>query len=226
MTDKSKIPENREFVVPGDIIIKSMNYLPGKNCFREGDSIFTKKIGVVDINNRVISVIPLNSTYVPKIGDMVIGEVEEVQSSGWIIDIKSIYKAYLPLSGIRGFVDTAKTDLSKLFDIGDCIYTKITRANEDAVHVSMVDVKAKKLKTGRIVKTNPSKIPRIIGKQGSMINLIKTKTGCKINVGQNGYIWIEGGKEDLFLKVIDLIEKKSQLNGLTDNISKILEKGK
>ena len=53
----------------------------------------------------MISVIPLSGVYVPKGGDMVIGKVQDIQSSGWVIDINSISDAYLPLSGVREFID-------------------------------------------------------------------------------------------------------------------------
>ncbi|MBU0898719.1 MAG: exosome complex protein Rrp4 [Nanoarchaeota archaeon] len=225
-TDNSQtkmLKNDKDFVVPGDEIVKSMEYLPGRNCFREGDSLISKRLGLVNINNRVISVIPLSGVYLPKVGDMVIGEVKDVQSNGWIINMHAPYMAFLPLSGIKEFVDTSKTSLSKIFGVGDFLYAKISGASGDSLQVSMQDNMCRKFRSGQIVKIISVKVPRVIGKQGSMINLIKDKTGCRINVGQNGFIWIEGEKEELAKNAIKLVEQESHTDGLTDKISALLE---
>ena len=89
----------------------------------------------------------------------------------------------------------------------------------------MNDHRTRKLIGGRILKITPSKVPRVIGKAGSMIELIKDKTKCQIIVGQNGVIWIKGEKESLASKTILMIEKESHISGLTDKITKFLENG-
>lgn len=222
MTDMLK--SERDVVVPGDEIINSMDYLPGKNSFRKGNSIYSKRIGLVSIHGRVISVIPLSGVYIPKVGDMVIGKVKEIQSSGWIADINSTDRAYLPVSGIREFVDTGKTDMSKIYAVGDIIYAKINVANQSSLQLSMMDPRTRKFTSGMIVPISPAKVPRLIGKEGSMINLIKNKTNCRINVGQNGLVWFEGEKENLVTDSIRIIERDAIYEGLTDRISELLEK--
>ena len=217
--------KEREFLIPGEKIVESMNYLPGKNCFREGNSIYAKRIGLLSVTNRVVSIIPLNSVYMPKVGDMVIAEVEDIQSNGWILDIKSPSYAYLPLSGIREFIDTSKTDLSKVYDIGDALYVKIVSANSSgSIHVAMTDSRCRKFTGGIIISINPAKVPRLIGRQGSMINLIKEKTKCKISVGQNGIIWLQGEYEDIAVQAIKLVEEEAVVEGLTDKIAAFLTK--
>jgi exosome complex component RRP4 len=217
------IKKEREFVVPGDEIISSMDFLPGRNCLREGNSIYAKRLGIVNLDGRVISVIPLTGVYFPRVGDMVIGEVEDVQSNGWVVNINSAHSAYLPLSGVREFIDTSKTDLSRVYGVGEVIYANIMSVvSSNSIHLSMQDPRCRKFRSGRIVRMNPSKIPRLIGRQGSMIMMIKDLTGCRINVGQNGVICIEGEKEDLVIKAIEVIEHESQSEGLTDKISLLL----
>ena len=218
------LKKEREFVIPGDKIVDTMDYLPGRNCFRSGDSVYAKKIGLVSISGRVVSVIPLNEAYIAKMGDMIIGEITEIQSNGWVVEIYSPVEGYMPLSGVREFIDTTKTNLSRYYDIGDVIYAKITHANYNSVHLSMDDTRARKFRTGRIVNINPAKVPRLIGKQGSMISLIKGKTGCRISVGQNGLVWLEGENEELAIKVINVVEHESYTEGLTDRVSALLKK--
>lgn len=223
--DKDILKKERDFVVPGDLIVKSMDYLPGKSCFREGESLYAKKLGLVSISGRVISVIPLNTVYIPKYGDMVIAEVSDIQSNGWILELNSSYEGFLPLSGVRGYIDTDKTDLARVYNMGDMIYAKVSMVKKDSVHVTMQDPMCKKFRGGRMITVNPAKIPRIIGKKGSMVNMIKDKAGTKIHIGQNGLIWIDGGDENLVINSIGLIDRESHTNGLTDKVAKFLEKG-
>jgi len=215
----------KDFVVPGDEIVKSMEYVPGRNCFREGELILSKRTGLVSVNNRVLSVIPLSGIYISRVGDMVIGKVEDIQSNGWLLDIQAPYQAFLPLSGVREFIDTSKTSLSSVFGVGDYIYAKVSTSNGDSLQLSMQDNMCRKFRSGQIIKISPVKVPRLIGKHGSMINLIKDSTGCRINAGQNGLIWIEGEKEDMAKRAIKMVESESHTEGLTDKISALL-KGK
>ena len=86
-----------------------------------------------------------------------------------------------------------------------------------------------KIEQGVIIEINSNKVPRVIGKEGSMINLIKEETGCEITVGQNGIIWISGRKvEDELLakKAINFITENSYVEGLTDEVKKFFEEEK
>ena len=221
--DQNLLKKNHEFVVPGDKIVESMEYIPGRNCFREGNSIFSKRLGIVHVDNRVLSVVPLSGAYVPQSGDMVIGEIEDVQSSGWQADINSPYSTFLPLSGVKGFVKSG-TDLTRIYNIGDLIYAKVLGANRSGVTLSMQDIRNRKLVGGKIMFIDSVKVPRLIGRQGSMISMIKIRTGCSIAVGQNGIVWIYGEKSELVTDVIKLIEKESHTEGLTERVNKFLDK--
>ena len=216
------LKNERDFVVPGDEIVNSMEFLPGRNSFRDGNSIYSKRVGLVHIENHVVSIVPLSGGYMPLIGDMVIGEVVDVQSNGWIISIDSAYDAYLPLSGVRQFVRQG-TDLSKIYAIGDIVYAKVSVATGNSLNVSLQDIRARKLVGGKLMEISPVKVPRLIGKQGSMISLIKERTGCNIYVGQNGIIWVFGDNYDLVTEVLRKVEKESHMEGLTDSIEKLLE---
>ena len=59
-----------------------------------------------------------------------------------------------------------------------------------------------------------------------MISLIKKYTRCRIFVGQNGRIWIDGPVENVqkVIKVIRKIEQESISFGLTDRIETLLRK--
>ena len=215
------LKQEREFVVPGDKIVSSMEFVPGKNTFRDGESIYSKRLGIVHLENHVISVVPLSGGYTPQIGDMVIGEIEDTQANGWFVTLEAPHSAYLSLSGVRGYVRQG-TDLTRIYNVGDLIYVKIVSVSKQGVSLSMQDDRARKLSGGKVITVEPVKVPRVIGKQGSMISLIKRKTGSNIVVGQNGIVWLQGGDEDLATVVIKMVERESHKEGLTDMIEKFL----
>ena len=84
----------------------------------------------------------------------------------------------------------------------------------------------RKLTNGTVLKVNTNKVPRIIGKQGSMVSMIKDATGCRVTVGQNGLVYVDGepSKEVIVIKAIKKIEAESHTSGLTDKIKVFLEK--
>ncbi|MCX8194320.1 MAG: KH domain-containing protein [Candidatus Pacearchaeota archaeon] len=80
-----------------------------------------------------------------------------------------------------------------------------------------------------IIQINPTRVPRIIGRAGSMVNVIKEETGCSVIVGQNGVIWIRGksvNDELLAKEAIDYIAEKPFVEGLTEKIKEFLQKKK
>ena len=85
-----------------------------------------------------------------------------------------------------------------------------------------------KISGGRLIKISSQKVPRVIGKQGSMVSLIKSKTGCEITVGQNGLVWLKGTPEGELLaeKAVKMIEEKSHLEGLTEKMDKFLDENR
>ncbi len=219
----------KEIVVPGEEIARGMDFLPSLGTFREGESIYAKKLGIVEVKKHVIKVIPLRGYYMPKRGDTVIGVVTNIGFSGWTVDIGAPYDVNLPVGeAVRERVELLRSDLSKYFDIGDVVVANIFNVTKSKlIQLSMRDYGLRKLKGGRVIKISPSKVPRLIGKGGSMVSMIKEYTNCEINVGQNGYIWINGPIEGQYLveKAVDLIEEKAHTSGLTDTIKQMLEKG-
>jgi len=204
-----------------------LDFLPSSGCYRENNAIKSKLLGLVKIKNRFIGILPLSGVYVPRPGDGIIGFVKDMQSTSWIIDINSPYDALLQLGEAVGeFVDITKRDISVYFDIGDVIYSKVLNVTKSKhVQLTMDDHRAKKLSDGRILRITPSKVPRLIGKQGSMIELIKNETKCQIIVGQNGIVWIKGEKEGLASKIVKMIEQESHVSGLTEKVTELLNKG-
>jgi len=226
MANEKLLVKDRDIVVPGDLLAEGLSFLPSGKAFREDDKIYAATVGLVSIKGRVVKVIPLAGKYMPKKGDVVIGKVTNIGYAGWNLDINSPYSADLNIGeATTEFIDLAKTDLSKYFDIGDYVLAEVINISEGKfVKLSAKRRPYRKLKGGNIIKVSPTKIPRIIGKAGSMIKMLKELSGCDIIVGQNGIVWIKGipEKESLVAKAIRKIEKESHLSGLTDKIKAML----
>lgn len=222
------IVQDKGIVIPGEVIATGMDFLPAGGVFREQDRIIAMQLGIVSVSGRLIKLIPLSGRYVPKRGDTVIGKVVDIGFSGWRIEIGWAFEANLSMKDASSEFIEKKADLTQYYDYGDVVAAQITHVSgSKIIDLTMRGPGLRKLKGGKIIEVSSSKVPRIIGKQGSMIQLIKEKTGCKIIVGQNGRVWISGltpESEMLATEAIYLIEQNSHHEGLTDKIKEFLEK--
>jgi len=215
--------EMRKIVVPGEVLgdVKEKN--SGYGTFSEDGKIISKFLGIPKDSSGYLSVVPLSGVYTPRRQDKVIGFVISVEKVGWVVDINSPWTSFLSLSeAVDEFVDLKRTDLRRFYDVGDVIYAQVSDVRGSDVQLSMKTPITRKLRGGVTVKITPSKVPRLIGKEGSMINTIKEKTKTIIRVGQNGVVWISGEKINKAIKAVKLIEEKSHIVGLTDEITKLL----
>lgn len=213
--------EDKDIVVPGDILADE-EYHSGRGTFKEDNKICSSLVGLVAIRDKKISVIPLQSKYIPKRGDVVIGEVTEIRFSMWNLDINSPYSGFLPASEVFG---KEKRDLNKTFNVGDVLFLRVIEVDEvKKVKLGLKGRGLGKFRGGIIVYITPTKVPRLIGKRGSMINMIKDETRCEVVVGQNGMVWIKGdpSMERVAEKVINMIEEQAHTSGLTDRVRNML----
>jgi len=217
----------RKVVVPGEVIVQGDDYLPGDWTEKTDKGIIALKYGLAEEDKRLVKVIPLSGVYSPRRGNVVIGKVENVTFNGWVLDIGCEDTAFLSLMEVPRYVD--KNNLEEVMEIGDTAVVKIWGINKRGIDLSLKSRGLGKIDEGIIIKINPYKVPRVIGKEGSMIKIIKDETGCNITVGQNGYVWIKGDKvenELLAKKAINFITEKSFMSGLTDEVIKWFKENK
>lgn len=219
--------DKREIVIPGEIIVSGEDYLPGEWTRREGKDIVALRFGLADKSGRLIKIIPLSGTYIPRRGNVVIGKVTDITFNGWIIDIGAPYQSFLSLTECSKFVN--KNELEECFNIGDMVVTKVWSVKRKGIDLTAKGRNLGKLEGGVIININSNKVPRVIGKEGSMINLIKNASNCDITVGQNGIIWVRGRtvEDELFAeKAIRFVTEKSFIGGLTEKTKEWLDKNK
>ena len=218
--------EEKRVVIPGDILAQGLDYLPGKGAYREGDHIISSRVGLMNVNGRVLHIIPLSGRYVPKRDDTVIGYVKDMSYSSWFVDVGYAYEASLSMKDATADFIERGSSLSDYFAVGEVILTMISNVTKEGnIDLTMKGPGLRKLHSGKIIDITPSKVPRVVGKQGSMISLLKEKTGCSIFAGQNGRVWIKGPSpeaERLATAAIQLISEKSHTSGLTERVAAFL----
>lgn len=219
--------KDKDIVVPGEILADGMGYVPGVGTYREGEAIVSERVGVVSIDGRAIKLIPLSGRYLPKRGDTILCQVVDVTMNGWRLETNSAYQAMLSLKEATSEFIARGADLRKFYDLGDYLVCKVSNVTSQMlVDVMMKGPGLRKLNGGRVISVNCNKVPRIIGKHGSMVSLIKEASGCQIIVGQNGLVWMQGNPEGelLAVRTIRMIETESHITGLTNRIKDFLEK--
>ena len=216
--------ENRKIVIPSQLLGNIKEKKAGKGTFVENGQIYSEIIGVLNDSSKYINVIPLKGRYDPIEKDFVIGIVEEPLQSSWLVDINAAYPALLHVNEVPWDVDFGETD--RYLNHGDTVMAKVLQVDQEKkLQVTLKDRNLYKIKGGYITYIEPSKVPRIIGKKGSMISLLKKYTRCRIFVGQNGRIWIDGEDENIekVILAIKKIEEESLTFGLTNRIEEMLK---
>ncbi|RLE47250.1 MAG: RNA-binding protein [Candidatus Methanomethylicota archaeon] len=222
--------DRRKLVLPGELLAEG-KFEAGPNTYKDGEKIYSSVVGLAEIKNKVVSVIALKGCYMPKVGDVVIGVIYDYTPTSWQVDINSPYLATLQvIDALPKPIDPAKENIRKYYDVGDVIVGEVIVF--DKTRNPMLTTKGKgygKLSGGRLLEISPTKVPRLIGRRGSMINMIKKELGCQIIVGQNGRVWVSAKNakyEDIAIKVIRKIEMEAQVPGLTERVRKMIKEEK
>lgn len=199
----------REIVIPGEKISDKKMKI-GQGAYMHEGKIFSSLHGIVVKSKDFVKVVPLRGRYIPHRGDHVIGIVEATRFGSCFVDLNSPYNGYLSL------------DRDGELKVGDLILVKVN----DVTSVNKTTLEyPKKLYDGKLLEIEPVKIPRVIGKKGSMLNILKDSTGTLIFVGRNGRIFIKGDRKGI-IKVeaaLKMIEKEAHTLGLTSRVKKFLE---
>ncbi len=216
---------DKKIVIPGDFLSDDAK-LAEDGTYVENGKVFSSVFGIASLKNH-IRVVPLSGKYIPKPGDLIIGTINEVAFSNWIVDIRSPYEGLLHISEFPRRIESG--DMSKYLKVGDSVMTLVKDVDAKMkVELTLNDQRARQIKEGRIIEVTPSKVPRLIGRGGSMIAMLKSETNCNIFIGQNGRVWIIGKDKgmDLAVKAILKIEKETHISGLTDRIARFLKEEK
>jgi len=201
----------KKIVVPGELVSSERKRLGSHVFLREG-KIYSETLGFVQETDVTASVVPLEGVYMPQVGDVVVGIVSGEKFSVFEVNINSFLPSYVSKKEMREHLQPYSFVSGKIM--------KVSELNE--VDLGYIRV----LFGGEVFGISPVKVPRVIGRNGSMLEVLKTGTGCSFFVGRNGKIWVKGGNVELLKKSIKMIESKAHEEELTKTMGDYLEKEK
>ena len=215
--------QKREVVVPGQLLAEG-RYRASFGTYDEDGKIFSSLVGLAELRGNTVKVVALEGAYIPKEGDLVIGTITIVAGNNWKVDIGGPYGASLHANNAlrRPYSD----DISEYMNIGDVIAAEVIAFDRSSgPFLGMKGRGLRVLQGGMILNVSPAKIPRIIGRRGSMINMIQDHLNIDTMVGQNGRIWLQAPSTDILrlaIKAFKTIEAQAHTSKLTDRISEML----
>jgi exosome complex component RRP4 len=174
--------------------------------------VYSSVVGILLESDDYVSVIALNGPYYPQVGDGILGVIKTEIVNGYFLDYNFSNELYLPKSLIK-----------KELKLGDVIFARIANISDnDSVDIDNINI----LPKGRLFFTSPVKVPRLIGKNDSMLNTLKKQTNANIVIGKNGWIWYNTKNDNLLERALNLIVNNSQKSNLTNSVKTFLEENK
>ena len=202
----------KRIVIPGELVSEERKRL-GSNVFIANGKIYSKVVGVTSDEGDYANVVALEGGYEPRRDDVVIGAIVRVVHAGYEIDIGSATNSFVPRGAFRD-------DMVE----GDLVTAKISFVDE--MKQAELDF-PRRIFGGEILKVTPVKVPRFIGKNASMLEILKEGTGSTIIIGKNGRVWAKDGNMALLKEALAFIEENSHKSNLTNTIGDMLKtKGK
>ncbi len=213
---------DRVLVLPGEEIA-SQGLKPGPGTYRVGGKVYASVLGLLSPRPPFVQVVPLTGRYIPKPRDVVIGTVTDAQGTFWLLDIGAPRWAPLHMTGTPWQVEIGETE--KFLRVGESVIVQVENLDPTGrIGVTMLGDGLGKLEGGSIVRISPARIPRVVGRGGSMIQAITQRTGAQVAVGQNGRIWIDGDAEAIqrVREALRMIAEDGQRSGLTERVDSYL----
>jgi exosome complex component RRP4 len=213
---------DRVLVLPGEEI-PSQGLKPGPGTYRVGGKVYASVLGLLSPRPPFVQVVPLSGRYIPKPHDVVIGTVTDVQGTFWLLDIGAPRWAPLHMTGTPWPVEIGETE--KFLRVGESVVVQVENLDPTGrIGVTMNGEGLGKLEGGSIVRISPARIPRVVGRGGSMIQTITQRTGAQVAVGQNGRIWVDGDPEAIHRvrEALRMISEDGQRGGLTERVDSYL----
>ncbi|MBY8997690.1 MAG: RNA-binding protein [Candidatus Thorarchaeota archaeon] len=215
--------QKREVVVPGQLLAEG-RYRASFGTYDEEGKIFSSLVGLAELRGNTVKVVALEGAYIPKEGDLVIGTINIVAGNNWKVNIGGPYGASLHAN--NALRRPYSEDISEYMDIGDVIAAEVIAFDRGSgPFLGMKGRDLRVLQGGMILEVSPAKIPRIIGRRGSMINMIQDHLNIETMVAQNGRIWIRAPSTEILrlaIKAFRTIEDQAHTSKLTDRISEML----
>lgn len=207
-------------VLPGDLVGKSSELKAGSGTYEDGDSIYATIMGVRDVRSSYVNIMPVKSVYIPREGDQVIGIVKDIDQSLWVVDIKAPAPSVLHANDTPWKVDFGNT--VNFLTVGDAVLARIKSYDDvGRIQITMGDRSSRKINSGYVIEIMTTRVAKVIGKEGAVVNAIKKVTGCRIFIGQNGRVWIDGESAGIS-KAVMAVKRVEREDISVEDIEKML----
>ena len=206
----------KEVVFPGQLLSDN-GKRSGEGTYVMNGKVYASQVGIATLRDNKVTVIAFKGAYKPQPGDRVVGIVTDVKPNGYEVMLGRHLTGNLRIPNRR---EVKSLNLH----VGDVIYVKIRESGLNGVTLDHLD-KLKKINEGILISIHPAKVPRLIGRRGSMINMIKKLTECELTVGRNGMIIVRGpnpAQEFAAISAIKLVETEAHSQGLTERVENLI----
>lgn len=220
----------RTLVVPGEAFVEGEYKILTPNYVIKVDRKYIATVvGLAQVNDETkeVGIIPLEGCYIPQPEDLVVGYVVDVGLTSWELDVRAPFVATLYAVDFLGRpVNPAKEDLGRYLATGDTVLAKVEAFDRNRGPI--VTTKGRglgKVVRGTVIEISPVKVARVIGRKGSMHQLLESETGCEVVVARNGRILINCPNrelEDILVMSVLKIEREAHIPGLTDRVKEFI----
>ena len=210
---EGQVGAEQRLVTPGMVIGPASGKRAGSGTIAENNEFIATRLGWLNERNDVVSVLPINSAYMPRSGDLVIGYVAEVRNNLWFFDVNGPFQALLPMSLAPWKVEYGST--RQHLGIGDAALARIQEVDETHNMVlTMKGVGLRRLNEGAVVSIPVNLIDTLRGENNATLSRIRDATNCRIIVGDNGRVWIHGDAEDMLAsrQLIQTLQQEGHKN--------------
>ena len=130
----------------------------------------------------------------PRSGDLVVGIVAEVRNNLWFMNINGSFQGLLPMSLAPWKVEFGAA--RQHMDVGDVVLARVQEVDEcHNVVLTMKGVGLRRLNQGAVESIPVQHIDRVRGENNSLLQRMRDAFDCRIMVGENGRVWIDGSSE-------------------------------
>lgn len=140
-----EVKRSGQFVIPGEKLGVIEEFISSAGTYVKDGSIFTRVVGrvLMDLMNKKISVYPIaRGVCVPRVGNIVTGNIRRVQDSTSILRIFKIGMRHLPgfFSGLIHVSDASFRFVESMFDVcrmGDIARAKVISDMNRTYHLTL-----------------------------------------------------------------------------------------
>ena len=217
----------QRLVTPGMAVGPSTGKRAGSGIIATEDTFIATQLGWLRELNNTVSIDPINAAYMPRSGDLVVGIVAEVRNNLWFMNINGSFQGLLPMSLAPWKVEFGAA--RQHMDVGDVVLARVQEVDEcHNVVLTMKGVGLRRLNQGTVESIPVQHIDRVRGANNERLQRLRDATDCRIMVGENGRVWIDGSADGVSLArhALHAVSKEAHSKDMDEILNEIENKKK